>query len=355
MMAEVGKRPSVWGRMGRGLFWLAWLALLCATVICGLAPFDYHADLVSNFRWPFFWLGIGLLIVSTLVRRPRWLLLSLLVLTPHAVQVLPYYFPPRWLTSGFEHRAPMDDRLPTSSATDRFRLVNLNLLYSNKQHQTVVDWVREVSPDVLVVHECTEGWFPVLVEGLRATHPYHSGDVFPTWTGTRVFSRFPLRMARELESFRDVALADSCLAVSLDWGGRSLIVIADHPPSPTNLQRFEQRNQRLAELEQIGVMTSDPWIIAGDFNCSSGSPYFVSRPELHDTRYGFGWQPSWPTWAPSFLRVPIDHIFVSSSWRVIDRRLGPMVGSDHLPVLVDLQWSESPVVPTVAAASGLGD
>jgi len=47
-MAEVGKRPSVWGRMGRGLFWLAWLALLCATVICGLAPFDYHADLVGN-------------------------------------------------------------------------------------------------------------------------------------------------------------------------------------------------------------------------------------------------------------------------------------------------------------------
>lgn len=373
-MSEAGGRVTGWGRLGQCLFWLAWSAFLGVGVTCALAPYSYYADLVSNFRWPFLWWGIGLLTIATLARRPRWVVLCLLLWAPHAVQVLPYSFPPRWLTAESQDRSGLADRwlegaLESGARTDqaggtartgqaveldRLRIVNLNLLYSNRQHRAVLDWVREVLPDVLVVHECTEGWFPVLVDGLRATHPYHSGDVLPTWTGTRVFSRFPLRMAAELASFEAVPLAESCLAVTLEWGGRSLIVIADHPPSPTNLSRFQRRNERLAELEQFGVMINEPWIIAGDFNCSSGSPYFISRPELHDTRWGFGWQASWPTWAPGFLRVPIDHVFVSSDWRVIDRRLGPMVGSDHLPVLVDLEWLE-PVARGAVEAPGPGD
>lgn len=373
-MAEAGGRVTVWGRLGQCLFWLAWTAFLGVGVTCALAPYSYHADLVSNFRWPFLWWGLGLLTIATLVRRPRWVLLSLLLWAPHAVHVLPYYFPPRWLLAQKQDRAwppvaqantPLESGLGPSALDgaaaqvaaaefSRLRIVNVNLLYSNRQHAAVLDWVREVLPDVLVVHECTEGWFPVLVDGLRATHPHHSGDVFPTWTGTRVFSRFPLRMASELESFPAGPLADNCLAVTVEWGGRRLIVIADHPPSPTDRSRFQRRNERLAELEQFGVMSTDPWVIAGDFNCSSGSPYFIARPELHDTRWGFGWQPSWPTWAPDFLRVPIDHIFVSRDWRVLDRRLGPMLGSDHLPVLVDLEWTQ-PAAATVPAALGLGD
>jgi endonuclease/exonuclease/phosphatase (EEP) superfamily protein YafD len=37
------------------------------------------------------------------------------------------------------------------------------------------------------------------------------------------------------------------------------------------------------------------------------------------------------------MRVPIDHLVHSPVLEVTDRRLGPDLGSDHFPLLVDLQ------------------
>ena len=36
------------------------------------------------------------------------------------------------------------------------------------------------------------------------------------------------------------------------------------------------------------------------------------------------------------LRIPVDHLLASCSIGVRERRIGPQVGSDHLPVIVDL-------------------
>jgi endonuclease/exonuclease/phosphatase (EEP) superfamily protein YafD len=43
--------------------------------------------------------------------------------------------------------------------------------------------------------------------------------------------------------------------------------------------------------------------------------------------------------ALAVLRIPIDHCLVSPSVAIVDRRVGPPVGSDHLPVFVDFAIS----------------
>jgi endonuclease/exonuclease/phosphatase (EEP) superfamily protein YafD len=35
------------------------------------------------------------------------------------------------------------------------------------------------------------------------------------------------------------------------------------------------------------------------------------------------------------MSVPIDHCLVSPEITILDRRLGPAVGSDHYPLIVD--------------------
>ena len=77
-----------------------------------------------------------------------------------------------------------------------------------------------------------------------------------------------------------------------------------------------------------------PVIVAGDLNTTPWSHGFqrLIRPRgLRDSAVGHGVQTTWNArrWVP---RIPIDHVVVSPEVRVVARRVGPDVGSDHLPI-----------------------
>jgi endonuclease/exonuclease/phosphatase (EEP) superfamily protein YafD len=81
----------------------------------------------------------------------------------------------------------------------------------------------------------------------------------------------------------------------------------------------------------------------GDLNTTPWGHAFralVLDSGLRDSSRGFGFQWSWPA---SFwpLGIPIDHALVSDGVNVLDRRMGPSIGSDHLPLVVDIQLTET--------------
>ena len=55
---------------------------------------------------------------------------------------------------------------------------------------------------------------------------------------------------------------------------------------------------------------------------------------LRDSAQGRGVHPSWPAIDP-LLRIPIDHCLLSPCIGLVDRRVGPDIGSDHYPLIVD--------------------
>ena len=90
--------------------------------------------------------------------------------------------------------------------------------------------------------------------------------------------------------------------------------------------------------------TSEPLIVAGDFNVTPWSRHFrtaLERSGLNDCAAGHGLAPSWPSQFPP-LGIRIDHCWASHHWRSIDVRLGPSHGSDHLPLIADLALAASP-------------
>jgi endonuclease/exonuclease/phosphatase (EEP) superfamily protein YafD len=85
----------------------------------------------------------------------------------------------------------------------------------------------------------------------------------------------------------------------------------------------------------------DPKICIGDLNTSSWSPFFqdlAEKTNLKNVREGFGLLPSWPTFMGfGWLMIPIDHCLVSSNIRVVKAQTGGRIGSDHLPLIVELE------------------
>jgi len=64
-------------------------------------------------------------------------------------------------------------------------------------------------------------------------------------------------------------------------------------------------------------------------------PHACARSCLCDSRAGAGVGASFPA-ASAILRIPIDHLLASCEIGVRERRVERDVGSDHLPVVLDL-------------------
>jgi endonuclease/exonuclease/phosphatase family metal-dependent hydrolase len=68
------------------------------------------------------------------------------------------------------------------------------------------------------------------------------------------------------------------------------------------------------------------------------SPYYsqlMRDSGLMNARKGFGVLPTWPSHVP-FLKIPLDHCLVSADISAAHIRTAEAIGSDHLPLIVDL-------------------
>jgi endonuclease/exonuclease/phosphatase (EEP) superfamily protein YafD len=221
------------------------------------------------------------------------------------------------------------------------RVMTVNAWYSNQQRDLVVQYVREISPDVFLVMEVDGGWAERL-EALSDTYPHkvieaHPGDGF----GIALLSKLP---AKQLEvQYIGAFGAPSIHAELKSRDGSSFHLIGAHLAPPMNSRLVELRNGQLVEHGKRVSALDGPVVMLGDFNTTSWSPCyrdFLAATGLRDSRRGFGNQPSWPSQLNQ-LGVAIDHVLVSQEIGVQRRFIGSDVGSDHRPVIADL------IMPTV--------
>ena len=131
--------------------------------------------------------------------------------------------------------------------------------------------------------------------------------------------------------------------MTLDVGGRALDVLATHPVPPKDRIQTGARNEHLVDLADEATAGGRPLLLGGDLNATPWSPHFrrlVREGRLADSGRVFGLQGTWPSFAPAWLRIPIDHVLVSPQLRVRDRHTGRPFGSDHVPLLVDVAWAD---------------
>src|SRR5262249_47853040 len=123
-----------------------------------------------------------------------------------------------------------------------------------------------------------------------------------------------------------------------DVHGTSLTIVGSHPLPPGGREYSRLRNQQLDAVARFINGQAGPTVLLGDLNATPWNFYFrrfVKSTGLKDSSMGFGLQPTWPAgFLP--LRIPIDHCLLSPELKVVRRLVGPNVGSDHLPLILEV-------------------
>jgi endonuclease/exonuclease/phosphatase (EEP) superfamily protein YafD len=95
------------------------------------------------------------------------------------------------------------------------------------------------------------------------------------------------------------------------------------------------RNKTLAHVAQRIGQETLPVLVLGDMNSTPYSPWyqdFRQTAGLHEV--GFSGWPTWGPWPQGPLILPLDRSLVRGLWATM--AIGPVLGSDHRAVMVDI-------------------
>ncbi len=277
-------------------------------------------ELTTHFRLQYFALSFFFLLVFTLLKMRRWAGVALLCLLINSAFVLPWYFPAKSV------RADGGGR--------KLRLLLSNVLWDNENRSAVLEMTRREQPDLAFFQEVTHTWAKEL-EALQTDFPHYRLDPAEDAGGLASFSRIQFVRAEQapLANYNGPAVI-----VQVNVGDKLVSIVSLHAPPPGGKKNFDNRTEILKQTAEFVNSLPEPKIVIGDLNTTMWSPYykrFVESAGLVNVREGFGVLPSWPTFLP-LMSIPIDQCLVSPGIEVVNVRTGNRVGSDHLPLIVDL-------------------
>lgn len=294
-------------------------ALACIGTFLGFfGTYAWYLEILSHFRVQY---CVGLTIATLLLLIPRHFKTCVmfgLAAMVNLATIVPLYL-------------NYDDEIPPPSGSFRAMLVNVNTAHGNPDRVRKV--IQDFDPGIVVLEEVNNRWIKAL-QPLMQAYPYSVVEPRADNFGMALYSRYPLRKSSIL--YLGIAEVPSISAL-VEAGSDVLTVFAIHTLPPSGKRYSELRNEQLAAIPELVHEATAPVLLLGDLNVSPWSPYFtrlLAESGLRDSGKGRGIQPTWPADRPMWL-IPIDHCLYSQGVHISDKRIGPDVGSDHYPVVVD--------------------
>ena len=222
------------------------------------------------------------------------------------------------------------------------KLMSFNVYVDNVTKAEAVECIKQHDPDIVLVVEYANTW-KNHVSDLFEAYPFRVDELRWHGFGIILLSKFELSDTQVFQSTSEASDVPVIVA-TVNAGGQHMKFFGVHLLAPMDPMRMEIRNRQLVEVaDLVGDSSSQPTILAGDFNCVAWSSYMqqmLKRTGLRDSRRGIGYHASWPTDA-IHMRIPIDHVFVSDQIHVKSRRLLGQTGSDHFPVLMEFSINQA--------------
>jgi endonuclease/exonuclease/phosphatase (EEP) superfamily protein YafD len=296
------------------------------TILSLFGQFHPLLELTTNLRLQYLLLlGIGVLILLVYRNLKLSIIIGALILA-NLSYVAPLYLalPPS----------------PSGPLSSTYRALLLNVHYENGVVEDIIRLVRTTNPDIIVFLETTPEWMAGLAS-LEAEYPFVESSMRDDPGSIALFSRVPLAQT-EIYDFgvpeRPVIVA----YLRLDKQPLTVVGFHPYPFLAGGMVRAGDRLEQLEGLARFVKVRPTPVIVLADFNFTPWSPLhrkFLRETGLRDAQWGFGVQPTWPAYYPPMF-MPIDCAFVSAEIAVLKYEIGPYVGSDHFPVIIDFAIKE---------------
>lgn len=222
------------------------------------------------------------------------------------------------------------------------RLLISNVLVENEDYRSLLDLVEEVRPDMVLLCESDQRWLNN-VAPLKENYPHFVEKPMENGYGIALYSRLEL-VDPQVKFVIEDDIPSIHTDVRLD-SGEVVRLYGLHPRPPVPAES-DETTDRDAELIVVGkeIKGRDrPTIVAGDLNdvaWSRTTSLFQKISGLLDPRIGRGMYSSFHADYP-FIRFPLDHVFHSEHFRLVELKRLRSIGSDHFPIYIKLSLENS--------------
>lgn len=251
----------------------------------------------------------------------------------------------RWVTTGviaafalinigLVIQAARPSRCEATVADASVRLLSLNVHTANRRSDLVAEAIRRADADVVLLMEVNSRWLTELAS-LQTNYPTLIAQPREDNFGIALLTRLPVSHS-EIIAFSEAGVPS--IIADLTISNRTLRLLGTHPVPPGSAEYSRLRNEQLEATTDWCRQQTSPLAILGDLNVTPWSPYFhilEDGGQLKNARPTWGLDRTWPAGSQLF-GIPLDHCLVSPELAVVRREVGGDVGSDHLPLLVEL-------------------
>lgn len=214
-----------------------------------------------------------------------------------------------------------------------------NVLTPNKRSDKLLARVGEEQPDLLLTLETDKRWEKELAV-LEKDYPHAVKIPQDNLYGMHLYSKLELRnievkylISDEIPSIHGSVILDN---------GQKIKIHCLHPKPPSPDEDSTSTN-RDAELLLVGKKLNadkETILVFGDLNdvaWSRTTRLFQKVSGLLDPRRGRGFYNTYNA-KHFFMRWPLDHVFHTNDFTLVDLRRLKSIGSDHFPIFIKLNY-----------------
>lgn len=294
-------------------------SVLCIASITGFAGrYWWLLDLTSHFRVQYLFLLAVLVLIFSLARKFKTVAILTLFALVNLFYIIPAYFP---------------SNSSIRNSGNNHKVLLLNVSTSNNNYELVLKVIRGYGPDFIILEEVDYAWIAKLS---ILEENYHHSLLRPRTDnfGIALYSKFPFTKA-EIVYIGEAEVPS--LITGFNINNTRFSILGTHPLPPGSAENSRLRNEQLLALSKYVRDLDNSVIVFGDLNSTPWSYHFrnlLKQSGLRDSCRGYGIQTTWPSFFFP-LRIPLDHCLHSPGIAIMNREIGPNVGSDHFPVIVE--------------------